>query len=79
LYYYYIYSQVAEVFKLSSKSNLQNLFQGLQSYSSSIAKLFILQLSKPNTTVLEDYQTKYQVLFLDFVVSNNLVLQVVDL
>jgi hypothetical protein len=73
-----MHPQVAEVFKLGPKSNSQGSSQGSWSHSSSVAKLFTPRLSKPNTTVSQDYQTKYQALLLDFVVSNNLVLQVVD-
>jgi hypothetical protein len=78
-HYYYMHPQVAEVFKLGPKSNSRGSSQGSRSHSRSIAKLFTPRLSKPNTTVPEDYQTKYRALLLDFVVSNNLVLQVVDL
>ena len=53
-HYYHIHPQVAEAFKPALKSSLS---QGLQSYTSSIAKLFILQLSKPGTT--DTFQTKY--------------------
>jgi hypothetical protein len=73
-YYYHIHPQVAEAFKPALKSSSS---QGSQSYTSSVAKLFILRLSKPGTT--DAFQTKYQALLLDFVVSNNLALQVIDL
>jgi hypothetical protein len=35
-------------------------------------------LSKPKESTVEAFQTKYQALLLDFVVSNNLALRVVD-
>jgi hypothetical protein len=50
----------------------------LQSHTSSVAKLFTPRLSKPNASATKAFQTKYQALQLDFVVSNNLALQVVD-
>jgi hypothetical protein len=72
-HYYHIHPQLAEAFKPALKSSSS---QG--SYTSSVAKLFAPRLSKPNASVTEAFQTKYRALLLDFVVSNNLALQVVD-
>jgi hypothetical protein len=72
-HYYHIHPQLAEAFKPALKSSSS---QG--SHTSSVAKLFVPRLSKPNASVTEAFQTKYRALLLDFVVSNNLVLQVVD-
>jgi hypothetical protein len=49
-----------------------------QASSSSASTFFMPQLSKPNTTPTEVFQAKYRALLLNFVVSNNLTLQVVD-
>jgi hypothetical protein len=53
--------------------NSQNSSQG-----SSAAKLFTLRLPKPNASAITGFQTKYRALLLDFVVSNNFALQVID-
>ena len=74
-HYYHIHPQVAEAFKPALKSSSS---QGSQSHTSSVAKLFTPWLSKPNAGATEAFQIKYWALLLDFVVSNNLALQVVD-
>ena len=60
----------------------QNALQSLSSQSSlqqgNAASFFTLQLSKPKESTTEAFQTKYQALLLDFVVSNNLALCIVD-
>ena len=42
------------------------------------ATFFTLRLSKPKQSTAEAFQTKYQALLLDFVVSNNLSLCIVN-
>jgi hypothetical protein len=59
-----------------------NAPQSLSSQSSSqtgnAATFFTLRLLKPKESTAEVFQTKYQALLLDFVVSNNLALRIVD-
>jgi hypothetical protein len=74
IYYKHLYPKVFALYKglpieLGSQSS---------SYTSDVATLFTPRLSKPFTPATEAFQTKYRALLLDFVVSNNLVLQVVD-
>jgi hypothetical protein len=75
-HYYHLHPQVAEAIKPTSK--LQGSSQGSQSHASGVAKLFTLRLSKSNANATKGFQTKYRALLLDFVVSNNLALRVVD-
>jgi hypothetical protein len=77
-HYYHTHPQVVEVFKPDLTPNSQSSSQGSRSHSSSVAKLFTPRLSKPHARVTEGFQTKYRALLLDFVVSNNLALRVVD-
>jgi hypothetical protein len=72
-HYYNVHPQVATAVKPTLSSNSQNSSQG-----SSVAKLFTPRLSKLNANATEAFQTKYRALLLDFVVSNNLALRVVD-
>jgi hypothetical protein len=74
-HYYHVHPQVAEAFKPALQSSSS---QSSQSHISSVAKLFAPRLSKPNAGATEAFQTKYRALLLDFVVSNNLALRVVD-
>ena len=74
-HYYHVHPQVAEALKPALKSSSS---QGSQSHTSSIAKLFTPRLSKPHAGATKAFQTKYRALLLDFVVSNNLALRVVD-
>jgi hypothetical protein len=48
------------------------------SHTSDIATFFTPRLSKPNINATEAFQAKYRALLLDFVVSNNLPLRIVD-
>jgi len=73
-HYYHQHPQVTEAIKPASNS--QGSSQG--SHASGVAKLFTPRLSKPSATATEGFQMKYQALLLDFVVSNNLALRVVD-
>ena len=77
-HYYHVHPQVAKAVKPTLKSNSQGSSQGSQSYASGVAKHFTPRLSKPNANATEGFQTKYRALLLDFVVLNNLALQVVD-
>jgi hypothetical protein len=57
----------------------QNIARSSQSsQKGNAASFFIPRLSKPVEFTTEAFQTKYQALLLDFVVSNNLVLCIVD-
>jgi hypothetical protein len=48
------------------------------SHISDVATFFTPRLSKPNINAIEAFQAKYRALLLDFVVSNNLPLRIVD-
>jgi hypothetical protein len=75
MYYKYTYLQTAALYN----PNIQEQGQGSShSYTSDIATRFTPRLSKPNTNTTEVFQVKYQALLLDFVVSNNLALYIVD-
>jgi hypothetical protein len=75
-HYYHIHPQVAKAIKPASNS--QGSSQGSRSHASGVATLFTPRLSKSNANATEGFQTKYRALLLDFVVSNNLALRVVD-
>ena len=70
-----MHSKVAALYNL----NLQKPNSQSSLYISDVATFFTLQLSKPNINATEVFQAKYQALLLDFVVSNNLLLHIVDL
>ena len=74
-YYKYSHPQIAALYN----SNIQKeLSSQSSSYTRDIVALFTLRLSNPSTTATEAFQTKYRALLLNFVVSNNLALRVVD-
>jgi hypothetical protein len=78
IYYLYSYPVIASLYK--SGTNSEVLSSKASSYTSNIARLFIPRISKPITntdTAVNNYI--YRALFLDFVVSNNLLLYIVDL
>ena len=52
--------------------------QASSSHASDITTLFTPRLSNPKASNVEAFQTKYRALLLDFVMSNNLALRVVD-
>jgi hypothetical protein len=68
-----------EIFALyNPKGAKESSSQASQASSSSASTFFTPRLSKPNTTPIEAFKAKYRALLLDFVVSNNLALRVVD-
>jgi hypothetical protein len=71
-YYKNTHPKVAVLYKLQSFSSQSS------SQTSNTATLFTLRLSKPTESTVEAFQTKFQALLLDLVVSNNLALHIVD-
>ena len=56
----------------------QNFSSQSSSQTSNAATFFTPRLSKPIESTIEAFQTKFRALLLDFVVSNNLALRIVD-
>ena len=67
-----------EIAALYNPNAPQALSSQSSSQTSNAATFFTLRLSKPKESTAEAFQTKYQALLLDFVVSNNLALRIVD-
>jgi hypothetical protein len=59
-------------------SNAQGSSSQSSSYVDDVATFFTLRLSRPKESTIEAFQTKYRALLLDFMVSNNLALRIVD-
>jgi hypothetical protein len=67
--------EIAVVYKLNIP---QSFSSQSSSQTSNVATFFTPRLSKPIESTVEAFQTKFQALLLDFVVSNNLALHIVD-
>src|SRR5450432_3114617 len=67
-----------ELYTRYNPKNKANSHSQASSHASDIATLFTPRLSNPKASNVEAFQTKYRALLLDFIVSNNLTLRVVD-
>jgi hypothetical protein len=74
-YYKHTHPQIAALYNSNTQKELSSQSS---SYARDVVALFIPRLSNPSTTATEAFQTKYRALLLNFVISNNLVLHVVD-
>jgi hypothetical protein len=64
--------------RFNTKNKASSHSQASSSHTSDIATLFMPRLPNSKGSNIEAFQTKYRALLLDFIVSNNLVLQVVE-
>jgi len=68
----------AEISTKIIPKNKANSASQSSSHASDFSTLFTPRIAGPKASSREEFQTKYRALLLDFVVSNNLALQVVD-
>jgi hypothetical protein len=74
---HYQHSHIEIYMRFNPKNKASSNSQA-SSHASDIATLFTPRLSNPKASNVEAFQTKYRALLLDFIVSNNLALRVVD-
>jgi hypothetical protein len=75
---HYQHSHIELFEKFNPKNKASSNSQASSSHASDITTLFTPRLSNPKASNVEAFQAKYRALLLDFIVSNNLALRVVD-
>ena len=73
IHYKNAHPEIAILYNQGAQSSSQS-----SSHTSDVATFFTPRLSKPKESTTEAFQAKYRALLLDFVVSNNLALRIVD-